>query len=198
MAGYVFAGIEIAGMALLRALGFVGSAAVVAGGANELAKKKAESADKAKEAPIAQAGTQEKTKTNCTKCPPDCGSLVTRNWSMSDDAREYQARVTGFAPRTEWNFAGTDFDGFKSAICLLQEAKARYDQFFDPDDGQPKFFFARFGAPKILRQAANHSEVVGSNPPSKCTWHFMQPLSCKYFKGRFVAAAPLVLVILTP
>ena len=76
----------------------------------------------------AQTATQTRTKP-CEKCPPDGGMLVSRNWNMSAAAREYQARVTAFAPGTEWNFGGIDFDGFASAECMLKEAKSRYDQF---------------------------------------------------------------------
>jgi hypothetical protein len=50
---------------------------------------------------------------------------------MSDSSRDYQARVTGFAPLTEWKFMNIEFDGFRAPECRLQEAKARYDQFFD-------------------------------------------------------------------
>lgn len=69
--------VEAATMALLRALGVVAVAGAGAVAVNEAAKKKAEVAEKAKAAPIAQAGSQSKTKDSCLKCPPDCGTLVT-------------------------------------------------------------------------------------------------------------------------
>ncbi|WP_414446779.1 restriction endonuclease fold toxin 5 domain-containing protein [Burkholderia sp. 22PA0099] len=128
----------------------------------------------------------------CKKCPPDSGKLVTRNWNMSERSREYQARITGFAPRTEWNFSGTDFDGFRSQYCSLEEAKAAYDQFFDREDGNPKFFFNTFGVGKIIKQAAKHSNVATANPPATVNWYFMQPLSYRYFTRRFMDAAPEV------
>jgi len=189
--------IEGAAMALLRALGVVavtGAGAVVV---NEAAKKKAESAERAKAAPIAQAGSQTKTRDSCSKCLPDCGMLVARNWNMSDDSRTYQARITGFAPQTEWSFAGTDFDGFKSQACLLLEAKAKYDQFFVSGQ-QPKFFFNITGRVKIMRQANTQSAVIDASPPSQLHWHFMQPLSHAYFTQAFRAAFLPIVTILTP
>lgn len=68
------------------------------------------------------------------RCPPNRGRLVTVS-------REYQARVTGFAPTTEWQFENVEFDGFRALECRLQEAKASYDQFFDERTGEPKDFF---------------------------------------------------------
>lgn len=83
--------------------------------------------DRSKTQPVAR--TMPKTDEACKKCPPDAGNLVTRNWNMSDTSRTYQAQVTGFAPNTEWNFSGLDFDGFRASLCQLEEAKANYDQF---------------------------------------------------------------------
>lgn len=134
----------------------------------------------------------------CKKCPPDEGDLVTRNWNMSDVSREYQARVTGFAPRTEWSFGGLDFDGFHSSQCLLQEAKARYDQFFNPEDGQPKFFFSLSGEQKILDQARRQNAIVSTSPPSKLNWYFMQPLSYRYFAREFSTEASLINTVYEP
>lgn len=117
---------EGAGMALMRALGVVALTGAGAAAVNELVTKKAEAAEKARAAPIAQAATQSKTRDGCTKCPPDCGALVTRNESMSDDARTYQSGITGFVPYSERAFSGTDFDGFRSGAGILVEAQARY------------------------------------------------------------------------
>lgn len=189
--------LEGAGLALARALGY--GAAAVAGGAavNEAAKRKAKAAEDAKAAPIAQAGTQATTKDSCKKCPPDCGTLVERNWNMSEDARAYQARISGFAPYTEWNFEGADFDGFKSQLCLLLEAKARYDQFFRAN-GQPKFFFSVIGLPKMMAQARRQTAVIWSSPPSKLQWHFMQPLSFSYLSKEFGKNLFPIQCLLTP
>lgn len=186
-----------AAMALLRALGIVAVAGAGAAVVNEAAKKKAESAERAKAMPIAQAGSQTKTRDKCTKCPPDCGTLVTRNWNMSEISREYQARITGFAPRTEWDFGGTDFDGFKSQACLLLEAKAKYDQFFKSAD-TPKIFFRITGLTKIKDQAKRQSAVVESSSPAQLHWHFMQPLSYAYFTESFSASFLPIVTHLTP
>jgi hypothetical protein len=178
--------LEAAGISLLRALGIAAVAGVGAVAVNEATKNKVESADKAKSAPIAEAGTQTKTKNNCDKCPPDGGMLVRREWNMSQVSRDYQVRVTGFAPYTEWNFQATDFDGFRSQTCLLLEAKAAYDQFFR-SASKPKKFFELTGLPKILDQARRQSSVVIGSPPSQLHWHFMQPLSFAYFTAQFDA-----------
>lgn len=186
-----------AATALLRALGVGAATGVGVGVVNEAAKKKAESAERAKASSIAQAGSQTKTQDTCSKCPPDCGTLVARNWNMSDDARTYQARITGFAPRTEWSFGGTDFDGFKSQACLLLEAKAKYDQFFVSGQ-QLKFFFNITGRVKMMRQANTQSAVIDASPPSQLHWHFMQPLSHAYFTQAFRAAFLPIITVLTP
>jgi hypothetical protein len=96
-----------------------------------------------------------------------------------------QARVTGFAPFTEWKFMNIEFDGFRAPECRLQEAKARYDQFFDQQTGAPKRFFEIFGLERMLDQARIQSGVVKSNPPSRLTWYFMQPISHRYFSQIF-------------
>jgi hypothetical protein len=121
------------------------------------------------------------------RCPPERGQLVRRRWHMSEVSRNYQVRVTGFAPYTEWKFESMEFDGFRVAECRLEEAKARYDQFFDSKTKQPKPFFAVFGAPSLLRQARRQSEVVRKNPPATLTWYFMQPLAHRFFAAQFSA-----------
>jgi len=198
MAGLAVPILEGAGLALARALGYTAAATAGAAAVNEAAKRKTEEAEKAKASPIAQAGTQTKTKEACKQCPPDCGTLVPRNWAMSEESRAYQARISGFAPYTEWSFGGADFDGFKSSQCLLLEAKARYDQFFDEVTGEPEGFFSLFGVKKIILQAKKHNRIVQANPPAFCSWHFMQPLSCAYFSARFRVPYPFVRVHHTP
>ena len=171
---------------------------VAGGAAIDQVRKRKEEADNARTAPIAQTDAQTKAKEKCKECPPDKGALVTRNWNMSEVSRAYQARITGFAPYTEWNFGGVDFDGFRSSQCLLQEAKARYDQFFDPETGEPKFFFGLTGAPKIATQGRIQNAVVATNAPAKLSWYFMQPLSYRYFARRFARQAPLIRTFLQP
>ena len=196
MAGFAIPILQGAGVALARALGYTAAAGAGAVAVNEAAKSKTEAAEKAKATPIAQAGTQSKTGEACKQCPPDCGTLVARNWAMSEESRIYQARISGLAPYIEWSFGGADFDGFKSSQCLLLEAKARYDQFFK-ESGEPKFFFARFGVARIVAQAANHNAIAQANPPTSCSWHFMQPLSYTYFAPRF-RQFPFIRAHLTP
>lgn len=189
--------IEGAAKAMLRALGVVAATGAGAAAINEAAKKKAEAAEKAKTAPIAKAGTQTKIKDACTKCPPDCGILVTRNWNMSEISAAYQARITGFTPTTEWNFRGSDFDGFKSEACMLLEAKAKYDQFFK-SSGEPTFFSKFEGFSKIMLQASRQSFIVDNSLPTQLHWHFMQPLSYQYFKEEFQSSGLSILTHLTP
>lgn len=189
--------VEGAALALLRALGVAAVAGAGAVAVNETAKRKAEAAEKARTTAIAKAGTLAKTKASCSKCPPDCGGIVERNWSMSDESRSYQARISGFAPYTEWNFKGTDFDGFRSSLCMLLEAKARYDQFFKAN-GDPKFFFVYTGRAKIMVQATSQSAVVETSVPASLHWHFMQPLSYRYFKENFMGSFFPIVTHLTP
>lgn len=120
------------------------------------------------------------------QCPPRRGWLVTRRWHMSQMSRDYQVRVTGFVPFTEWKFMNIEFDGFQTSECRLQEAKARYDQFFDSKSGHPKRFFRAFGVPRMLHQAKIQSEITKINPPARLTWYFMQPISHKYFSKIFI------------
>jgi hypothetical protein len=146
--------------------------------------------DKSKTQPVAR--TMPKTDEPCKKCPPDAGNLVTRNWNMSDTSRAYQAQVTGFSAGTEWNFSGLDFDGFRTSMCQLEEAKAKYDQFFDGDTGRPKRFFRLFGIQKMRAQAQAQSIVVSGNRPSQLLWYFMQPLSYEFFTRDFRVSAPII------
>lgn len=189
--------IEGAALALLRALGVVAVAGTGAVAINEAAKKKADAADKSKSTPIAKAGAQSKTRDACSKCPPDCGTLVPRDWNMSEISRSYQARITGFAPRTEWAFQNTDFDGFRSQACVLMEAKAKYDQFFNSRT-EAKFFFTIVGAAKMRVQAVRQSGVADASPPAQLHWHFMEPLSHAYFTSLFNRAFLNIVTFLTP
>ena len=95
---------------------------------------------------------------------------------MSDISREYQGRITGRPYSVaegwsqEWNWH-VDFDGFKEEACLLQEAKANYDQFLD-DDGEPKFWFS-FN--DTIKQINAQGRTVRANPPAQLMWYFMTP-----------------------
>ncbi|MBC8726547.1 hypothetical protein F6X37_35085 [Paraburkholderia sp. 31.1] len=120
------------------------------------------------------------------KCPAEKGTKAPVPYEMSELSARYQYYVTGFAPGWEWNFSNKDFDGFEKAKCLLQEAKANYDFFFD-NRGKPKFFFFHGKGPKntgeakskpaydsIVHQAKEQSNVVIANPPTSLRWYFMQ------------------------
>jgi hypothetical protein len=113
-------------------------------------------------------------------------------------SRDYQARVTGFAPFTEWKFMNIEFDGFQASECRLQEAKAKYDQFFDSKTGHPKHFFESFGVERILNQARTQSAITKTNPPARLTWYFMQPISFKFFSRLFARENLLIESLLQP
>jgi Restriction endonuclease fold toxin 5 len=180
--------------ALLVALGVI----TVAGGAvvvTEEVKKRQKAASEAGTSDAAKTATQTKTKT-CEKCPPDCGLLVSRNWNMSAAAREYQARVTAFAPGTEWNFGGIDFDGFASAECMLKEAKSRYDQFLtggEDSELAPKKWFRAFEL-KMLPQAEAQAAVTRAAPPARLTWYFQGPKTYAYMGPQVMLVVPIVAV----
>ncbi|KAA1193658.1 restriction endonuclease fold toxin 5 domain-containing protein [Photorhabdus heterorhabditis] len=74
------------------------------------------------------------------------------------------------------------FDGWRPAYCLFLEAKARYDQFFK--DNKPKRWWA--GRYSARNQAERHQtvcDVLEETPHVE--WHFLQPISCGYFKVLF-------------
>jgi hypothetical protein len=182
--------------ALLVALGVI----TVAGGAvvvTEEVKRRQRAASEAGTGAAAQTATQTRTKT-CEKCPPDCGSLVERNWNMSAAAREYQARVTAFSPGIEWNFGGIDFDGFASAGCMLKEAKSRYDQFLtggEDSELAPKKWFKAFEL-KMLPQARAQASVTRAAPPASLTWYFQGSKTYAYMGPQVMLEVPIVAVYL--
>ena len=120
----------------------------------------------------------------CGDCPPGLtGQAVRTNVSMPEVSRVYQGRITGRpysikpAWSEEWRWMGIDFDGFQPQECLMQEAKARYDQFVGRD-GMPLPFFEGFEArtDQVKRQAA----AVHANPPTRLLWYFMTPRARQY------------------
>jgi Restriction endonuclease fold toxin 5 len=179
---------------LLAALGVTAAA----GGAvvvSEEVKRRQQAASEAGTGAAAQTATQTRTKT-CQKCPPDCGVLVERKWNMSAAARDYQARVTGFVPYTEWAFGGIDFDGFSSADCMLKEAKSRYDQFLTEGEDaelEPRKWYRAFTL-KMLPQAERQAAVARAALPSRLTWFFQGPKTYEYMGAKVSAFLPLVAV----
>ena len=179
---------------LLVALGVtaVGAGAVVV---SEEVRRRQEAATRAGSGTAAQTSTETRRR-SCDKCPPDCGTLVERNWNMSAAAREYQARMTGYAPGTEWNFGGIDFDGFASAQCMLKEAKSRYDQFITEGadaELEPRRWYRSFET-KMLPQAERQARVAAAAAPAGLTWYFQGTLTYQYMARQVMIFPPLVAV----
>lgn len=200
MAGLAIPALEGAIEALMVAAGRTAVVGGVSAGAvvvTEEMRKRQKAAAEAGTGAAAQTATQTRTKT-CEKCPPDCGTLVSRNWNMSPPAREYQARVTAFVPGTEWAFGGIDFDGFASAECMLKEAKSRYDQFLtEGEDAElrPQRWFTAF-RDKMLPQARKQALVAASAAPARLTWYFEGPKTYEYMGPKVMLFPPLVALYL--
>ena len=179
--------IEAVGSRVLLALGI----AAGAGLAEEAVRKRKKEADEAKEAratPLARAETQDNEKEKC-QCPPDKGALTAVAHKMTQAARDYQAHITGFPVGMEWVFEGKDFDGFQSRLCLLQEAKGDYDQFFD-EDGEFNYPFQKKIFDRMeLVQAKAQSTIVRRNPPASLTWYFQTPVAFDYMQPRLARLA---------
>lgn len=176
-----------AGEALLIALGVIGTGVAVHEGAKEV-RKRVEAAERSKATPIARAEPATHAKSQC-KCPPEHGAPFIRStagWSQT--AIEYQARIGGLplvpGGITEWLFAQPTFDGFDKSQCLLKEAKAKYDQFFD-SFGRVKGFWK--GEVDVSNQFIAQARVVQASPPARLRWYFMEPKSYSYFSMIFAA-----------
>lgn len=186
--------VEAVAVRVLAALG-VGLAAGAAGeAALEQARKRQEEADKAKSGAIARTEATTKEKEKCKECPPDRGALMPVNHHMSQNSMEYQARITGFPPGMEWLFEGKDFDGFKSGICLLQEAKAEYDQFFNKE-GEFLYPFQEKIFVDMGKQALAQSIIVDRNKPAALTYYFQTAMACRYMKPKLLSLGISVLHI---
>lgn len=157
--------------------------------AREVVMARNEEADKAKSTPIAKVETQAKTKEKCKECPPDKGvpfNRPTAGWSEVSIA--YQFRICGLPAGpgfiTEWMYNAVTFDGFDSSQCLLKEAKARYDQFFDAF-GDPQEWWK--GDEPLISEAARQSLAARPMPPIQLRWYFMEPMSYRFFSKVFSA-----------
>jgi hypothetical protein len=184
----------VASGAATATAGGVATAGVIIG-IDQATKDKTEAQTKA------QTDAATRTRTRNCKCPPDSGAMAPVNHSMSDLSARYQQYVTGFPRGMEWKYCAKDFDGFQSPQCLLQEAKAKYDQFFDEETGEPKWFFTwseKKGFPKMRNQAKEQSDIVMENPPAKLKWYFMQPISWRYATREFARRGFLLTTELKP
>lgn len=201
MVAIVAPAVEAAAVRVLAALG-VGVVAGAAGeAARDAAKQRSDEADKAKSAPISKTEATTKTKEKCKECPPDKGAPFNRStagWSETSIA--YQARIGGLpiGPGfiTEWLFNGVTFDGFDSSQCLLKEAKAKYDQFFD-DFRRVRGWWTE-GADKLVEEAYRQAAAAQPRPPIQLRWHFMEPISYRYFSKIIKAAYPDIEVVFQP
>jgi hypothetical protein len=122
----------------------------------------------------------------------------TAGWS--DDSITYQMRIGQMPPAppgflTEWKFGRKEFDGFDAGQCLLKEAKAKYDKFFD-DLGDSLFWWK--GDEPILKQASEQFAVAKPMPPVQLRWYFMQPMSYRYFSKAFVAMQLSIETVFNP
>jgi hypothetical protein len=174
----------------------------VAGAADEVVRKRQKEADQAKSTPIARTDAQTKTKEKCKDCAPDKGTPSLRNTAgWSDDSITYQMRIAQMPPAPpgflmEWDFGGVKFDGFDSSQCTLKEAKAKYDQFFD-DYRQVRGWW-KAGADKVIEEAYRQAAVAQPRPPVQLRWHFMEPISYRYFSKIIKAAYPDIEVVFQP
>lgn len=183
----------------LRVLAAVGIG--VAGGvAVEETQKRRKETDKAGDVPIARSDT--KTGEKCKECSPDHGKEYRRStagwkpWTI-----EYQARIGGmpYGPGyiMEWEFKTVKFDGFVSGQCLLKEAKARYDQFFD-EWGDFAYPFQKKIFEDMTDEAESQNSVAIPKPPVRLQWNFMEPVSYKYMLDKLMKATPQIEVLYTP
>lgn len=170
--------------------------------AEQAARKKAAD-DFAKVGPFADAlkkameRAQEEDCSRRKECPALKGHLAPVNHSMSRDAADYQARITGFPYNVEWKFDGKDFDGFFPLICQLVETKANYDQFFKKDPYV--FTFPAFkGVIDATKQAKKQDETIKRHPPTTLAWYFKTPLFHARMTDEFKKSGFSILTILQP
>ena len=187
---------------VLRVLAALGVGAM-GEAAREAVKKHNDDADKARSTPIARAETQTKAKEKCKECPPDKGVPFLRNTAgWSDDSITYQMRI-GQMPRapagylTEWEFGGVKFDGFDPGQCLLKEAKARYDQFFD-EWGRFAYRFQGDIFAKMTAEAVSQNNAAMPKPPIQLQWCFMEPVSYRYMSKVLLRATPDIEILYRP
>ena len=187
----------------LKRMAPAAGAAIVAGKANEI-RKKQEEADKAKDTPLARTAAQTKADEcakrakKCEECPPDKGVPWQRKFKERRIWVDYQARMCGMpnGPNfiMEWVFNAVTFDGFDSSQCLLKEAKAAYDQFFDKWGGFD-YIFQEDVFKDMLVEAIKQNIAAKPMPPIRLTWYFMEPVSFRYMQPQLQVATPQIEVL---
>jgi hypothetical protein len=124
------------------------------------------------------------------------GQWVEDTSSMSEQARVYQAQVTG-APKG-WAYRVTrgddvvDFDGFDPKTGTLLEAKARgYQQWFDEDFNPTHDFYE--GIRGLVKQAGRQFRMAAGRP---LRWHVAEPRMVsvlrRYFDGQGLQSIEVV------
>ena len=136
----------------------------------------------------------------CDKCPaiPKVASGM-EYFTGKKKSRDYQMRICGTYSERESDgrykiqaFIFSDFrlsnpkkvvsfDGWKPERCLFLEAKGEYDQFFK--NGEPWYSKAE----DSINQAGRQQIAIDlcENIP-RCHWHFMEPVSYRYYKREFL------------
>ncbi|MFV0662082.1 restriction endonuclease fold toxin 5 domain-containing protein [Denitromonas sp.] len=202
MASLAIPTIEAVALRVLAAMGVGVATGVADQAAREQVRKRQEAAENAKSAPISRAEAPTGERKKCAMCPPDCGVPFNRSTAgWSEESVAYQARIGGLPVGpgfiTEWQFNGVTFDGFDSGQCLLKEAKARYDQFFD-EWGEFKYLFQEKIFIKMIKEAVSQNNAAVPKPPTHLQWSFMEPVSYRYMSKVLLQATPEIEVLYRP
>ncbi|MBB5018303.1 hypothetical protein HNQ59_001591 [Chitinivorax tropicus] len=191
MAALALPFIELVATRVLIALGVIATGAA-ASDAIEQARKRQEEAEQAKSSPIAKTDAKTKEQERCKECPPNQGKPFQRNFPERKPWVDYQVRIGGMSNGAtfiiEWDIGGVRFDGFVSAECLLKEAKAAYDQFFD-EYGRPKRWWVH-NINEMMREISSQSIAASPRPPVRLEWFWQQPISHRYFSSLLRRIAP--------
>ncbi|EJN2898498.1 hypothetical protein P6141_001797 [Salmonella enterica] len=103
-----------------------------------------------------------------------CGTFCMHNNNGTTTVTEFAF----YDPRLMNPKKKVKFDGWKPEKCLFLEAKGEYDQFFEKD-GEP--WYSKANEP-ILQAGRQQNAIDLCDRIPECHWHFMQPLSYKYYK----------------
>lgn len=133
--------------------------------------------------------------------PARQGDALARNFRERKPWVDYQARITGMGNGPtfimEWTFNGIEFDGFVSSQCLLQEAKAGYDQFFD-EWGEFRYDFQRDIFIDMMTDAIRQNVAAVPKPPVQLRWYFQELVSYRYMQKILQRATPEIEVLFQP